>query len=171
MRRVAAVIAAVAFGGSAWAQPAPRPVPPPANLKPATVERWIKAHIEPGDDLFALDEDTGVYLYNPSANQPPGGGLRRLWLRHERYAAREGVRSEMMLYDFDCAERRRRMLALDSYAGLNLHEPLRAGNLDIDAKDEARWIYPRPDSVGEALMGKACALRHPLLGNAAAAKP
>ncbi len=152
------------------AQPAvaqTRAVRPPANLKEATVQGWLKANVQADGFVFALIDDEGAYYLQPAVNQPPAASPRRLWVRFERFAVdADGERSRRTLAEFDCAEQRSRILATDTYGALNLDTPLKSENLDLD--DEVPWIYARPDTVGENLLLHACALEDPRFSKPAA---
>jgi hypothetical protein len=143
----------------ALGQDRPRAVRPPANFKEATVQRWLKANVRAGDFVFTAFDEEGAYYLEPALNQPPSRSMRRLWLRYERFAAdANGGRSRRTLYEYDCTEQRSRMLAMDTFSGLNLDPPLKSGDLDLN--DEVRWTYERPDSLGEELLRQACAMQH-----------
>jgi len=156
------------LGGSALAQDRPRTVRPPANLKEATVQRWITANLLAGGYVFAIHDEEAAYFLEPALNQAPSLKPRRLWLRAENFAAdAEGVRSRRTLYEFDCTEQRSRMLAMDTFGGLNGGEPLESVDYDLD--DEVAWDYARPDSLGEEILSQACAMSHPSLTKPAGA--
>ena len=143
----------------ALGQDRPRAVRPPADLKDATVQRWLKANVESGDFVFAVHNEKGVYLLEPAVNQVPSRSPRRLWLRQELFAtSADGVRSALMLYEFDCAEQRSRRLTMDTFGDLNLARPLKSGDADVESG--AEWSHARPETMAEEILRQACALQH-----------
>jgi hypothetical protein len=134
------------------------------------VQRWIKANLLAGDYVFATYDERGVYFLLPAMNQTPSVNPRRLWMRAESFAAdAQGVRSRRTLYEFDCAEQRSRILAVDTFGELNAGEPLQSVDFDLD--DEVTWDYVRPDSRGEGMLRRACAVQHPRLSKPAGGAP
>lgn len=162
IRPVLLLTALCLLAAPAVGQDRPRTVRPPANLKEATVQRWIKANLLAGGYVFAIHDEETAYFLEPALIQAPSLSPRRLWLRAENFAAdAEGVRSRRTLYEFDCTEQRSRMLAMDTFGGLNGGEPLESVDYDLD--EEVAWDYARPDSLGEAILSQACAMSHPSL--------
>lgn len=164
MKHLAVLAAAILLATPALAQTRARPAkpaPPPVNLKDATIHAWIKARLDGSGFTYVDHGEDSAYYLAPARNQA-AEPRRYIWVRRERFAAdADGVRSAMTLYEFDCAENRHRILARDTFGGLNLTEPMDSHDADIDDEKQSRWTYVRDASLGETLLFGACALKDP----------
>jgi hypothetical protein len=141
-RWLAVVLVIAARAGAAHGQPAP----PPwwSNLQ---ARGWTFL-------LESYDRSARGYYRLPS--QKPAGALPRLWTRWEysdpRTAPYRGYLSLSQLVEFDCAQRRERVLQTNTFSDHNLD-----GRTGLSSYDPGPWTYPAPHTANDSMQKVACA--------------
>lgn len=95
--------------------------------------------------FLAGDEDLRVY-YRPASDAPSGS--RRGWARYENASGR--FRSEVILFEVDCAEQRMRSLQAIGYARPNM-----SSNPTFRSVYNG-WVYVLPGTYNATLFGIWC---------------
>jgi hypothetical protein len=106
---------------------------------------WI--HLSWGRESVSYTAEDGII--------PMENGHIRLWIRSELYSPElhngAAYRSSMELVQFDCADARYKLLAMDTYQFNNLQGAKSDYNIQ-----STEWVYPRPGTVGAAELSAIC---------------
>jgi hypothetical protein len=130
-----------------WACTEPAPEAPTDKQAPPPTPRpvsWL-VHYEPsaGMAMFMRSQDVSTL---PS-------GLRRAWMtfvyRQERMIFPKPVKSQVILYEFDCEERSHRQLQMEAFAadGTSVDRPL---------PSDGPFVFVSPQSTQEKVLTLAC---------------
>lgn len=161
MKRLACLAAVLAFSvaGAAAAQQRARFADPPSALTEDGIAAWVGAHIELGPyKLVASTDESSEFIVVSPYQELIGSDSIRAWIRVEYFNPQvvgdTTYRSENVLREFDCKERRYRTLASDAYPLLNLQ-----GTVDSHDEQAPTWEYLRPVDIERAELRAACAIR------------
>jgi len=120
-------------------------VPEPLAYDDKGVEQWVEETIDPGEYVLASYDGEGALFYSTEQIERLANDHIRVWTRTEMFTPVavndvRVVRSMRGLVEFDCADHRSRLLALEAYPGSNLQGAKTATDKPQD------WAFPEPSS-------------------------
>ncbi len=170
MRTIAMIAAVAVLGSASTSQAGDKTTlepPAPKSADVADVAKWAARYLDLKDgESVVVNDDNAAYTVDTSSMRvTPSDGLK-FWSRTEYFKAiadgDQFIRSEHTLYEGNCEDLRFRMLALDSYPLSKLQGEL----IPYDDEPDAKWIYPRPETVGEIMITEVCAYATKVLAEA-----
>ncbi len=101
-----------------------------------------------------LTESHRDYLYVLPESIRKDGNLRRIWVIHDFKQAEEGNRSIRSFQEFDCKDKRTRVLQSEYLRG-----QMGLGERGYGFTTPAAWEYIVPQSLNEAILNFVCSTR------------
>lgn len=119
--------------------------PEPLSLDARGVEQWVEESIDTGEYVLSAFDDEAALFYSTEQIERLANDHIRVWTRQEMFRPIafndvRVVRSMRGLVEFDCAEHRSRVLAMEAYPGSNLQ-----GAKTVTDKPQD-WTFLEPSS-------------------------
>jgi hypothetical protein len=100
--------------------------------------------------VFVSKSDKINYYLDPSSVEIDWG-FRRVWQLQDLVQPEEGVRSRRFLAEYECPQKRWRVLQISSHT-----EPMATGNPVVSGPQSREWEFIVPNTPGEAMFKMVC---------------